>query len=349
MRKVVIHRRGGWDRLAVEEHPAPIAGAGEVRIAVGAAGVNFADVAVRMGLYSSAKKYVGWPITPGFEVAGRIVERGAGVDDLGVGDEVLAVTRFGGYASEVVVPRHQVWRRPGALDLLQGAGFPAVALTAYFALFELAHARPGDTLLVHSAAGGVGGMLVQLGKLAGCRVVGVVRGAHKVEAARALGADHVIDKGATELWPEARRLAPDGYDVILDANGVETLAASYRHLGSPGRLVVYGFATMLPRGGGAGRPSYLKLAWDWLRTPRFDPLDMTTRNRSVLAFNLSYLFERHALLAKGMERLLGWVESGVLRAPQVTPFAFEQVAEAHRALESGTTVGKLVLAVDPQR
>ena len=100
---------------------------------------------------------------------------------------------------------------------------------------------------------------------------------------------------------------------------------------------------MLPRGGGVGRPSFPKLAWDWLRTPRFDPLDMTTHNRSVLAFNLSYLFERHELLAEGMTKLVGRVEAGALRAPPVTRFPLERVAEAHRALESGTTVGKLVL------
>lgn len=346
MKKIVVHGAGGRDRLVLEEHPAPLVGDGEVRIAVRAAGVNFADVAVRMGLYSSAKKYVGWPITPGFEVAGEVIEVGAGVADLAVGDEVLAVTRFGGYATELVVPRHQVWRRPRALGVVHAAGFPAVALTAYFALCELAHPRAGETLLVHSAAGGVGSMLVQLGKLAGCRVVGVVRGAHKVEAVRALGADAVIDKGATDLWREARRLAPAGFDVVLDANGVETLAASYRHLAAPGRLVVYGFATMLPRGGGAGRPSYLELAWDWLRTPRFDPLDMTTNNRSVMAFNLSYLFERRSLLAEGMEKLLEWVDSGALRAPPVTAVPLDQVADAHRALESGTTVGKLVLEVE---
>ena len=346
MKKVVIHRAGGWDRLVLEEQPAPPMGDGEVRIAVRAAGVNFADVSVRMGLYSSAKKYVGWPITPGFEVAGQVVGCGAGVDDLAPGDEVIAVTRFGGYASEVVVPRQQVWPRPAKLDASQAAGLPAVALTAYFAPFELAHPRAGDTLLGHSAAGGVGTMLMQLGRLAGCRVVGVVRGAHKVEAVRTLGADAVIDKGAADLWCEARRLAPGGYDVILDANGVETLAASYRHLAAPGRLVVYGFATMLPRGGGAGRPSYAKLAWDWLRTPRFSPLDMTTTNRSVLAFNLSYLFDRHELLANGMERLLAWVESGALRVPPVTIHPLERAADAHRALESGTTVGKLVLVVD---
>ena len=150
MRAVVVRRAGGWDRLSVEERPSPPLGAGELRIAVRAAGVNFADVAVRMGLYSSAKKYVGWPITPGFEVAGRVREVGPGVEDVAIGDEVMAVTRFGGYASEVVVPRHQAWPLPAALDLFQAAGFPAVALTAYFALFELAHPRAGDTLLVHS-------------------------------------------------------------------------------------------------------------------------------------------------------------------------------------------------------
>ncbi|MFN7952056.1 MAG: medium chain dehydrogenase/reductase family protein [bacterium] len=345
MKRVVVHRPGGWDRLVLESGDVPPVGAAELRIEVAAAGVNFADVAVRMGLYSSARKYVGWPITPGFEVAGRVAERGSAISDLEVGDAVVAVTRFGGYASEIVVPRHRVWRRPPRLDTLAAAGFPAVALTAHFALFELAHPRAGDTLLVHSAGGGVGGMLVQLGKLAGCRVIGVVGATPKVEGVRALGADAVIDASRVDLWSEVTRLAPSGVDVIFDANGVATLARSYRHLAAPGKLVVYGFATMLPRGGRTGRPSYPKLAWDWLRTPRFDPLDMTTRNRSVLAFNLSYLFEQHERLSAGMEKLLEWLDSGAIRAPAVTPFALERVADAHRALESGRTTGKLVLTM----
>ncbi len=343
VKRVVVRRPGAWDRLEVEQANSAPVGAGDVRIAVAAAGVNFADVAVRMGLYSSAKKYVGWPITPGFEVAGRVAELGAGVSDLVVGDEVVAATRFGGYASELVVPRHQVWRRPSRIEALRAAGFPAVAATAYFALFDLVHPRAGDTLLIHSAAGGVGGMLVQLGKLAGTRVIGVVGASHKVEIVRDLGADAVIDRSHVDLWSEARRLSPRGYDAIFDANGVATLAESYRHLAAPGKLVVYGFATMLPRGG--GRPSYPKLAWDWLRTPRFDPLDMTTRNRSVLAFNLSYLFDEHERLAAGMVKLLEWLDSGAIRAPSVTAFPLERVDDAHRALESGNTTGKLVLTM----
>lgn len=342
VRKVVIHRPGSYEQLRVERHAIPQPGPGEVLVEVDAAGVNYADCVVRMGLYSSARELVGWPITPGFEVAGRVGAIGAGGgEDLTIGQEVVAVTLFGGYATHVVVPRLQIRPRPEALSRVDAAGFGAVMLTAWFALHELAHPRAGATLLVHSAAGGVGGALVQLGKLAGCRVIGVVGGAHKVEAARRMGADEVIDKSSEPLWAAAERYAPGGYDVVLDANGVATLRQSYAHLAAPGKLVVYGFHTMLPRKG--GRPSWPRLALSWLRTPRFDPLDMTTRNRSVLAFNLSYLFERQDILSEAMDQLLDLVKQGRLIAPPATTYPLEQVADAHRDIESGRTVGKLVL------
>ena len=341
MRKIVIHKAGSYDELRIEEHPDPSPGPGEVLLDVEAAGVNYADCIVRMGLYESAKKYVGWPITPGFEVSGAVVRVGPGVADLAPGARVLAVTRFGGYASRLVVPRHQVFPVPRGFSAADAAGFPAVHMTAYFALFELVRLRPGLRLLVHSAAGGVGGALVQLGKIAGCVVVGVVGAPHKVEAAARLGADAVIDKSREALWPAAERHAPEGYDVVLDANGVETLRESYRHLAPAGKLVVYGFHTMIPRKG--GRPSYPRLAIDYLRTPRFNPLDLCNDNRSVLAFNLSYLFHRADLLEEGMTRLAGWIEEGRLKAPPVTTYPLARVADAHRAIESGATVGKLVL------
>lgn len=141
-----------------------------------------------------------------------------------------------------MVPRGQLLRRPEALTAEQAAGFPAVALTAWWALFELAHPRRGSNVLVHSAAGGVGSMLVQLAKVAGCRVVGVVGAPHKVEPVRQLGADAVIDKSREPLWATAEKLAPQGFDVVLDANGVSTLGGSYRHLAPAGKLVVQLFA-----------------------------------------------------------------------------------------------------------
>jgi NADPH:quinone reductase-like Zn-dependent oxidoreductase len=294
-----------------------------------------------MGLYASAKEYVGWPITPGFEVSGVVAAVGAGVHRFAEGDLVFGVTRFGGYATHVVLPEHQLYAKPAKLSHAQAASLPAVFLTAYYALFELAAARAGDDILVHSAAGGVGSLLLQLARIAKVRAVGVVGRPEKVQTALDMGAAHVIDKSHEDLWARARALSPSGYASVFDANGVETLQQSFEHLARPGRLVIYGFHTMMQKG--RGKPNWPKLALDWLRTPRFNPLDLTNKNASIMAFNLSYMFENHALLARSVNQLLAWIESGELVAPPISLFPFERVADAHRAIESGNTVGKLVL------
>jgi NADPH:quinone reductase-like Zn-dependent oxidoreductase len=156
-----------------------------------------------------------------------------------------------------------------------------------------------------------------------------------------LGADAVIDKSTQPLWDEAKRLCPGGYDLIFDANGPETLAQSYAHLKPTGKLLVYGFHTLLPKRG--GRINYLKAALGMLRMPRFNPLSMTTENKGVVAFNLSLLFGRTDLLHPAVNDLTGWVEAGRIQVPKISSFALADVAQAHRALESGETVGKLVL------
>lgn len=342
MRKVVIHRPGGHERLTVAEAPTPTPGPGELRIDVAAIGVNYADCVIRMGLYASAREMVGFPITPGFEVAGTVSALGPDLGDrFAIGQQVFAVTLFGGYAEQIVVPASQTFAVPPGLSLAQAAGLPTIFLTADHALHFLAHARAGETVLVHAAAGGVGSALVQLARAAGCGVVGVVGGPHKVAAARDLGAEIVIDRSSTDLWSAAHAAAPGGYAAIFDANGVSTLRASYRHLAPAGRLVVYGFHSMLPRRG--GRPNYLKLAWDYVRTPWFSAMALVNSNRSVLGFNLSYMFGRQDLLAESMARILGGFADGALRMPEVSTYPLGQVARAHADLESGRTVGKLVL------
>ncbi|MFK7926847.1 MAG: medium chain dehydrogenase/reductase family protein [Myxococcota bacterium] len=341
--RVVIHKAGSFDQLRIESHPALFAGPDEVVVQVKASGINYADVIVRMGLYASAKELVGWPITPGFEVSGIVQAVGDEVTDFQVGQRVLAVTLFDGYATQVCVPQHQVFALPDDLDFVEAAGLPAVFMTAWMALSFLAHPRPGDALLVHSAAGGVGSSLVQLAKAKGCRVVGVVGRSHKVEVAKDLGCDVVIDKSTQDLWPAARLAAPDGYDVVLDANGVSTLSDSYDALRPAGKLVVYGFGSMLPRK--AGRPNYAKLAMDFVRTPRFNPLNLTNHSKSVLAFNLSYLFDRKDLLGDGMTDVMALLAKGTIRPPPATAYAFADVAQAHKDIQSGNTTGKLVLVI----
>jgi synaptic vesicle membrane protein VAT-1 len=158
---------------------------------------------------------------------------------------------------------------------------------------------------------------------------------------KATGADHVIDKSTQDLWREAERIAPDGYDLILDANGVSTVGDSYKHLRRAGKLVVYGFHSMMPKAG--GKPNWPKLAYDYVRTPRFNLLDMVNASRSVLAFNLSYLFDRVEILREAIEQIEGWLAAGKLTPPPVVTYPLAEVARAHADIESGKTVGKLVL------
>jgi NADPH:quinone reductase-like Zn-dependent oxidoreductase len=341
MKKIVIDKAGNYDRLQLKEFPDLKPGPGEILIETRAIGVNFADCCVRMGVYSSAKEFIGWPITPGFEVSGVVQAVGEGVTRFKPGQNVIAVTFFGGYSTHVAVREELAFALPPTMTYEEGASIPAIFLTAYYALFELAHPHPGDTILVHSAAGGVGSTLVQLGKQAGCKVVGVVGSSHKVDAVKQLGADLVIDKSKADLWKEAKKFAPNGYDVVLDANGIETLSESYNHLSAGGKLIVYGFHTMFSKG--RGKPNWIKMAWDYFRTPRFNPLNMTNENHSVMAFNLSYLFNKSHFLSEAMHTILRSLEEKRIAPPPITTFPLEKAADAHRALESGQSVGKLIL------
>ncbi|WP_262270985.1 synaptic vesicle VAT-1 family membrane protein [Microvirga yunnanensis] len=346
MRKVVIRKAGGYEQLKLETHPVPKPGEGQVLIRTEAVGVNYADICVRWGVYESARRFVGWPITPGFEYSGWVEDVGREVEHVKPGDPVFGVTFFNGYSTHVCAPADLVWLKPQALDFEAAAGFLAVHLTAYHGLLQNVVIRPGMRVLVHSAGGGVGSALIQLCKLHNLHVTGVVGRSHKVEYVRRLGADAVIDKSTQSLWDETKRLCPDGYDLIFDANGPETLAQSYAHLKPTGKLLVYGFHSLLPKT--SGRINYLKAALGMLRMPRFNPLSMTSENKGVVAFNLSFLFPRADLLHAAVNDLTAWLEAGDIRVPKVRSFALDNVAQAHRVLESGETTGKLVLRTAPR-
>lgn len=339
--KVLVRKPGSFDRLEFVPMEIPKAKPGQVVVATVAAGVNYADVCVRWGVYESAKKYVGWPITPGFEFSGRVLSLGEGVTGFAVGDEVFGVTRFSAYASYIAADADLLWKRPAELSLAQAAAFPAVFLTAYHGLLQSVYIRRGMKVLIHSAAGGVGSALVQLCNIHGMDVTGVVGSSHKVDFVRGLGAKHVIDKSSGDLWEECERAEPGGYHLVFDANGPETLQGSYDHLAPTGKLVCYGFHTMLPKE--SGRIDYWKALIGICRMPRFNPLNMTNANKSVIAFNLSFLFDRKELLAEAMPELLGWLADGRLRPPRVEEFFYRDVGLAHRAIQSGRTQGKLVL------
>ena len=188
-------------------------------------------------------------------------------------------------------------------------------------------------------------MLAQLGKISNLRVVGVVGSSHKVDyAKKKLGCDYVIDKSSEDLWLKAKEYCPNGYGAVFDANGYVTLQSSYDHLAPGGRLVIYGFHSMLPRSGGIlGVWEWIKIIWGYLKTPTFNPLNMTTENKGILCFNLSFMFNRTDILKEAMSFFLEQIQSGSLKVPEVTIFPMSKTGEAHASLESGSTVGKLVL------
>ncbi|MEQ1918070.1 MAG: zinc-binding dehydrogenase [Elusimicrobiota bacterium] len=335
MKRVVVHRPGGHGALSLVEEPDPLPGPGQVRVRVRAAGINYADTIVREGWYEAAKGH--YPITPGFEFAGVVDVSNA--PSFKPGDWVFGFTRFGGYASVQISEPGRLRPIPSGWSFSDCAGVPAVHFTAYHALHQVAKVILGETLLVHSAAGGVGTALLQQAKLAGCRTVAVVGSERKAVVARDFGADAVVVRGPS-LWSDIDAAAPEGFDSIFDANGVTTPRPGFERLKLGGRLVIYGFAEMFPRG---GRPSKLSLAWNWLRVPRFSPLEMTAKNRAVLGFNVVFLTERAELAKDGFDAITAWMVKGQLKKSPVAEFPVERVADAHRALEAGDTVGKLVL------
>lgn len=345
MKRVIITKPGGHEALQFFEGPDPLPGPGEVRVSVRAMGVNYADVIVRMGYYEAARKDM-YPMTPGFEFSGVVDALGKGVTKFKKGDRVFGFTRFGAYTTSLAVSQRQVFPCPKGWDFPECAAFPGVYLTAYRGLHAVAKVSPGEHILVHSAAGGVGTALLQLAHVAGCRTVAVVGAPHKTKVCRALGAWQVIDRSSQDIWKLSEKFLPSGYDVIFDPNGVSTPRQGFEHLDHGGRLVVYGFAEIMPRGG--QRPNLWSII-NYFRVPRFSPLKMTTTNRSVMGFNVVFLFHKLDFAEKAMQDMLGWIAQGKIKKVPLTTFPFERVVDAHAAIESGKTVGKLVLLVDQKK
>lgn len=312
--------------------------------------VNYADCCIRWGLYESANKFCGYPICPGFDIAGRVERLGSAVRGLKEGDRVFGCSLFGAYSTRVLVPELHLRKIPLDLTYTQAAAIPTVALTSLYALFLAGHYPTksqfsNKAILIHSAAGGVGSMLVQMSKLLGLSpVVGVVGRTAKVDAAKALGCDVVIDKSQVDLWAAARAASPDGFAAIMDSNGVATIAQSYEHLTQTGRLIVFGFHTNLPLGNDSLSPlEWIKMGIRMGKMPKFDPMEMGSANKAVLAFNLSLFSNEREMLSNLFSQILVWIEEGKLQCPRVVEMPMGEIRAAHDLIQSGTTVGKIVL------
>src|SRR5690349_10851384 len=239
MRAVVITEHGGPEVLQVQERPDPQVGPGEVRIAVRAAGINFADTLARTGLYPDAPKV---PCVVGYEVAGEVESVGANVQSVKAGDRVVAGTRFNGQAELVTVPENMVYALPEQLSFEQGAAFPVNYATAYAGLVKMGGLKEGERVLIHAAAGGVGISATQIARNLGAEIFGTAS-ASKHDAIRAQGVDHPIDYRSRDFEAEVMRITGgEGVDVAFDALGPTSFRKDYRLLRQGGRLIMYGLS-----------------------------------------------------------------------------------------------------------
>ena len=341
MRQVWIPETGSPDVLEVREAPDPTPGPGEVLVAVEAAGVNFADVLARQGIYPDAPPL---PAVVGYEVAGSVQAVGPGVEAFTAGDAVIALTRFGGYASHVVAPAGRVFRRPDGMSAEVGAAIPVNYLTAFQMMVVMGSVRPAADVgrrvrvLVHGASGGVGTACADLGKVYGAELFGTASpGKHGYVRER--GYDHAIDYRTDDFVRVVRDLTDgEGVDLVLDAVGGRHWGRSLDALAPSGRLVVYGVSSAA----GGGKLGLVKaiLGAPWARA---SPFALMGANKGVLGVNMGHLWDAQARVAGWANRLLDLWTDGAVRPHVDRVFPFEDAAGAHRHLEGRSNVGKTLL------
>lgn len=328
-------RAGNIERLTLQTEPLSTLASNQIRVSVKSVGLNFADIFALTGLYSATPKGT---FIPGLEYAGIVEKTGAEVTDFSRGDRVMGVTRFGGYVDSIDVDAEQLQPLPDAWNFDQGAAYLVQTLTAWYALKELGNIKPQQEVLIQSAGGGVGLQAMKLCKALKARPVGFVSSQNKVDFLTSLGFEHAYVR---EENFHKQLLKLDFYpDLVLDAIGGEIQTASYKAMKPMGRLVVFGAAEFTP---GKKRPNYLKAAKQYLLRPRYDVMDMISENKSVMAFNLIWLWEQMPL----MRSLVKDMMAVDISPPHVGhTYTFERAHDAIQCLRSGKTLGKVVLQVN---
>jgi NADPH:quinone reductase-like Zn-dependent oxidoreductase len=346
MHAMVVRRYGPPGVFEWREVPDPQPAPGQVLVRIRAVGINFADLLQRMGLYPGTPRP---PFIPGFEIAGEVEQIAAPVSSeaaLRPGDRVVAMAWFRAYAERVAVPADSIFRLPPEIPFEDATAIPVNYLTAHHSMFQMGNLQPGDRILVHGAAGGVGIAAVQLARTRKLVVFGTA-GPTKQDLLRRMGVDHPIDYTREDFTEVVRRAAPDGIEMVMDPIGGKSFTKSYDCLGPTGRLVVYGFSAAAgPEGASRTSPSSL---WRGLkalaRTPRFHPLRLMQGNVSVIGVHLGRMKGHEALLRKQLEEIFRLYSAGQIRPVIGKTFPLQEAAEAHRYIHARQNVGKVVLTV----
>jgi NADPH:quinone reductase-like Zn-dependent oxidoreductase len=322
-------------KLAYEVLQSPEAN--EVCVKVKSIGLNFADIFAMQGLYSATPP---GSFIPGLEFSGEIIAVGGAVQTWHIGDRIMGATKFGGYVSHINIHEHYIVPLPPDWDFEQGAGFLVQGLTAYYGLTKLGNLQSGMTVLIHSAAGGVGIMANRICKKFDAYTIGTVGGVEKVTFLRNAEAyDDVIVRDTDFFAKLQRALGNRPLQLVMECIGGRILKESWKALAPMGRMVAYGSASFTSHG---AAPNYLRLIWEYLKRPKIDPLRLPTQNKSLMGFNLIYLYEHTEMMREILSELL----SLQLKPQHIGHvFPFEEIHKAIHLFQSGKTVGKVVVLV----
>ena len=338
MRQIWITRAGPPEVLQVREAPDPEPKAGELRIRVEASGINFADILGRMGMYPDQPPI---PVVPGYEVGGRVDAAGQGAERSWIGRDVIALTRFGGYTDTICVPAKQVFARPAGMSASDGAAIPVNYFTAWQLIVVMGALKRGETMLVHSAGGGVGIAATQIAKHLGAQVIGTASAGKHAEL-RALGVDHLIDYRTEDFEARTREITGGrGVELILDAVGGESWKKGYRVLAPTGRLGMFGVSAAAS---GKER-SVLGFMSLLANTPwfQFNPLSLMNANKGVFGVNLGHMWGEVDRIREWAERLLELWAQGVVKPKIARSFRFEEAPQAHHFIQDRRNIGKVLL------
>jgi NADPH:quinone reductase-like Zn-dependent oxidoreductase len=341
MRAMVVGRYGPPEVLEQRELADPQPAPGQALIRVRAVGINFADLYQRMGLYPGTPRP---PFIPGMEVAGEIESIAPPQSNeapFQPGDRVMALPGFGAYAERVVASAEHVFRLPEGIPYEEGAAIPVNYLTAYHSMFHMGNLQPGDRILVHGAAGGVGIAAVQLALTQQLVIFGTA-GPAKQELLRQMGVHHPIDYTREDFEQVVRREAPGGIEMVMDPIGGKSFTKGLRCLGPTGRLVVYGFSASV---GPEGKRSLWRGLKALAQTPWLNPLRLMRRNVAVIGVHLGRMKGREALLHRQMEEIFRMYAAGQVRPVIGKMFPLEEAAAAHRYIHARQNIGKVVLTV----
>jgi synaptic vesicle membrane protein VAT-1 len=336
MRAIVTTGNGDVGVMKVEERPDPVAAAGEVVVRVKAAGLNFADILARQGLYPDGPPK---PCIMGYEAAGIVDSVGEGVDKNLIGKSVIAMTRFKGQAELLAISAAQIFEKPEDLSFEQGAAIPVNYLTAWALLITMGGLQSDEAVLIHNAGGGVGLAALDIAKHIGAKTFGTAS-AGKHEFLKQRGLDHAIDYRNQDWLPVLKELTDGrGVELVIDPLGGDSWKKSFRALRSTGRMGVFGMS-VASASGIRGKLRALKAI---ALMPRYNPLGLMNRNKGVFGLNLGHMWGEGEKVRGWTQQIMRGVAEGWIRPHVDSAFPFDQIADAHRHMEGRKNTGKVVL------